>query len=1210
MKTIGANIVLEGEQQYREALKTISVQQKALSSEMALTSAQFKGQQNSLEALEKQYEVLGKQIAKQRERIDVYNDALESAKKRQNSAAETVDKYEKELEEARTKLDAMKNSSETTEDALADQEKEVERLENAYKAAGEELQQSEKDVASWQNSLNKAQTDLVGMENTLEKTGKYIDEAKESVDKNAKSIDEYGNEVEAADKKTSIFGETLKSSLASEAIIAAVGKLAGAIKDAAMASLEVGSEFEASMSQVAATMGMTAEEINNGSESYQMLADAAKHCGETTKYSASEAADALNYLALAGYSAEKSVEVLPRVLDLAAAGGLDLATASDMVTDAMAALGMESRDLDKYIDEMTKTAQKSNTSVAQLGEATLVAAGAVSTAGVDLETMNAELGVLANNGIKGAEGGTHLRNVILSLAAPTETAAEALEALGVEIKDNTTGNMRDLNAIIYDLNASLDTMGSVEKTQYIKQIFNKTDIAAVNALLKGTNGEFDLLKHELELSAGAARDMADTMNNNLKGKVTILQSALEGLGISVYEVFDDDVKRGVDSATEAVTKLNESVKDGEMGASLNKLSEQIGDLMEDATDAAMDTLPKVINGLSEIIDHLDIIIPVAEGVVTGFVAFKVATEATAALNAVLALLPPILEATTIEQAALNAVQAISPMGALAAAAGLLVTSLSLLVSTQEVYTPAVAKMTEEQKKFVDAANATTKAADDNRTSFENNTATMAANETQSQRLIARLKELEPVAKSDSEKMDEMQTVVDQLNTLMPELGLSINSVTGELNMSTEAVERYSEAFWEKLQFEANQERIVELYKQQTEIESELIKGEDAYNEALAKREEALEAYRQANDEYNEALEAGDDATWLRWAREEALETSQVVIEETSEITRAHADLQNSYESTTEELERLKGVVSDTSAEETATAALEEMSQKEVEWRGYAIQATGDVDAKLEELSEAYLQAKQAAADSLQSQMGLFQEFTVESHSLDEMTKNTQAQADTLTNYGDNLQKALDLEIDPQIIADIEEMGLSGAGYLDELVRAAEAAKEGLPGAAEEYQNFIDAWNDYQQALDKTSSKMGEFETIMAETGGQIVLDLEDNQAAMLEDQGTFSETYVQSWTDMGNDAAQAIADAEPLIMENTAMIADTAINTLNTELGITGNRSSKGYDAGNTFMKSVGQAILDMEDELVDDVASVGRKMVEEAKEWSRKVNEALGEDL
>lgn len=317
----------------------------------------------------------------------------------------------------------------------------------------------------------------------------------------------------------------------------------------------VGSNFDSSMKQVAATMGITADEIEKGSEPYKILEDAAKECGETTKYSASEAAQALNYLALAGYDAEKSAETLPKVLNLAAAGGLDLATASDMVTDAMAALGLETKDLDKYIDEMAKTSQKSNTSVAQLGEATLECAGTVSMAGMSLETMNAELGILANNGIKGAEGGTHLRNIILSLTSPTDTASKALQQLGINVLDSQ-GNVRDLNAIMGDFNTKLDGLSDGEKTEIISTIFNKTDISAVNALIKGSGEEFANLTKELSNCDGSAQDMADTMNSSFSGQLTLLKSQIEGIAIKFSEILLPILTKIVNKVSEFLTWLS------------------------------------------------------------------------------------------------------------------------------------------------------------------------------------------------------------------------------------------------------------------------------------------------------------------------------------------------------------------------------------------------------------------------------------------------------------------------------------------------------------------------------------------------------------------------------------------------------------------------------------------------------------------------------
>lgn len=316
--------------------------------------------------------------------------------------------------------------------------------------------------------------------------------------------------------------------------------------------VKVGSEFDSSMKQVAATMGITAEQIENGDKSYKILEEAAKKCGETTKYSASEAADALNYLALAGYDAEKSAEVLPKVLNLAAAGNLDLATASDMVTDAMAALGLETKDLDLYIDEMAKTSQKSNTSVSQLGEATLTVAGTAKMANMSLETMNTELGILANNGIKGAEGGTHLRNIILSLTSPTDEASKALSNLGINVLDSQ-GNVRDLNDIMKDFNSELDGLSDGEKTEIISTIFNKTDISAVNALIKGSGEEFSNLKNELFNCDGAAQNMADTMNSSFSGQLTLLKSQIEGIAIQLSQTLIPIIKSILDKISSLLT---------------------------------------------------------------------------------------------------------------------------------------------------------------------------------------------------------------------------------------------------------------------------------------------------------------------------------------------------------------------------------------------------------------------------------------------------------------------------------------------------------------------------------------------------------------------------------------------------------------------------------------------------------------------------------
>lgn len=338
-----------------------------------------------------------------------------------------------------------------------------------------------------------------------------------------------------------------------------VSVVSAAVTGMGIASVKTAADFESSMSQVQATMGITKDSMSdvNGESVNTMdaLSDLAKQMGSETAFSASECAEALNYLALAGYDTQEMVDTLPTVLNLAAAGNIDLASASDMVTDAMSALGMETSEADTMVDQMAKTASSTNTSVSQLGEGILtIGATAKSIKGGTAE-LNTALGILANNGIKGAEGGTHLRNVILSLQNPTDKAAACMEQLGVDVYDSE-GNMRSLNDILGDLNTSMDGMTSAEKTNIISSIFNKTDLSSVNALLANTGETWDSLQNSITNSAGAAQQMADTQLDNLSGQLTILKSALEGLAISIGEALMPMVKNIVSKIQAFVTWLN------------------------------------------------------------------------------------------------------------------------------------------------------------------------------------------------------------------------------------------------------------------------------------------------------------------------------------------------------------------------------------------------------------------------------------------------------------------------------------------------------------------------------------------------------------------------------------------------------------------------------------------------------------------------------
>lgn len=389
-------------------------------------------------------------------------------------------------------------------------------------------------------------------------------------------------------------------------IAAATTAAAAAVGAIAVAAVNVGKEFETAMSQVQATMLLdtgTAE----GAAAMATLEEAARECGRTTAFSATEAAEALNYLALAGYDAEQAATALPTVLKLAGAGAMDLAAASDMVTDSMSALQIEATEenLNSFADQLAQTASKANTSVAQLGEAILtVGATGANLAGGTTE-LNTALGILADNGLKGAEGGTHLRNVILSLQSPTDNASAALKSLGVDVYD-AEGNMRGLNNIFGDLSSAMEGMTQAQKDSIISTIFNKTDLTSANALLANCTDRWDELSAAIENSAGACEDMYSIQLDNLDGDIKILQSGLSDLGISIYQDLNGPLRSMTQLATGMVEELSAAYSEGGMqgmvGAIGGCLSEAVGVISEyvpQVVSMGVDLIGSFVQGIAD-----------------------------------------------------------------------------------------------------------------------------------------------------------------------------------------------------------------------------------------------------------------------------------------------------------------------------------------------------------------------------------------------------------------------------------------------------------------------------------------------------------------------------------------------------------------------------------------------------------------------------------
>ena len=373
------------------------------------------------------------------------------------------------------------------------------------------------------------------------------------------------------------------------AALSATVLAAGAVVSFGKSAVQAGAAFDTSMSQVAATMGLTQEEIEATGGSFEKLRDAAKKYGSETAFSATQCADALNFMALAGYDADTSISMLPNVLSLAAAGSMELAQASDMITDSSSALGLSLDQTRVMVDQMAKASSKSNTSVTQLGEAILNIGGVARFMRGGTTELNTVLGVLADNGIKGSTAGIHLRNVLTQLSKSEGKTASELRALGVEVFD-AEGKMRSFSQIFPELSAAMEGFTDQQKLDAFDKLFGVRDLATANALLNTSVERWEELSAAIDDSAGAAERMAATQLDNLNGDVTIFKSALEGLQIQLSDALTPTLREFVQFGTESLTRLTEAFNEGGLKGALTAL----GSVLSDAINMIVSYLPDMI----------------------------------------------------------------------------------------------------------------------------------------------------------------------------------------------------------------------------------------------------------------------------------------------------------------------------------------------------------------------------------------------------------------------------------------------------------------------------------------------------------------------------------------------------------------------------------------------------------------------------------------
>lgn len=420
----------------------------------------------------------------------------------------------------------------------------------------------------------------------------------------------------------------------------ALKKLGKAAEEAAKFTIATGSEFEAQMSKVRGVGEFTAEEM-------ALITEKAKEMGIETKYSATEAGVAMENMAQAGWSAQQIIDGIAGVMDLAASSGEDLASSSDIVVNALNAFGYQAEDSSKFADILAKTAADTNAKVSDLGASFKYVAPIAGTLGYTLEDVAVAVGLMADAGIKGTSAGTALRSVLSRLSSPTDQVAGAMDTLGISLTE-TDGTAKSLHDVISGMREAFSGLSESEQVAYASTIAAKTGMSGLLAVVNSSDEDFAVLTSALETADGSAKRMADTMQDNLKGKFEIFKSSVEGLGLVLYDYMVDPLKWLAENGTASVDALTKAITEGGLSEGMKLVAEEFGKAVSDVEGHAQALFENLSAELSDEENHQMLID--AAGSIATFLSEKFASSTDAIGRGAVEFFGNLSESLTSEQA--------------------------------------------------------------------------------------------------------------------------------------------------------------------------------------------------------------------------------------------------------------------------------------------------------------------------------------------------------------------------------------------------------------------------------------------------------------------------------------------------------------------------------------------------------------------------------
>lgn len=721
--TIAGSISLGGADAFSANLKQVNKSIRDLDKE--LTELQKEMKQSGAD-----YINLGQKAELLAQKMEQEKILLDTLKDKHKKSEQQRERNKKKVQELREALTALKNAETQNAEKIAEVTLALQKAENKVQTAINAVNRYSVEIRNTEANIQQLNAEIA-------ENARQLELADTALNRAGLSARTFGENTIALGQKMIWVGQNFQSYVSRP------------IQDGFAAAIESGMSFEKSLSRLQATAM-----LDKTSSEMQALKQASQELGEQTVFTATQAADAFNYMALAGYNAQKSIETLPKVLALSIAGDMDLAQASDMVTDGLAALGLGTESATEFVDKMAKTASTTNTSVSQLGEAILTVGAAAANAKGGLTEIDSVLGILASSGIKASEAGTALRNIFTILS---NSAGDIKDMFDVDVYDEV-GEMRGLNEIFTDLHNNIEGWSAEDTDAKLNKIFGRRAIVSAKTLIRDLPQMYDSVAMGIANSTGAAEKMMDTMKDNFEGSVKELQSKLERLGNQVYEILLPILNDLADKAKAVIDwfqDLNPEMQQTIVGIGL--FAAAIGPVI-----IALGSMVTVIGGIPY--------------------TFSAIVNGINALSTALGIASTTIAAAT------------AAIGVFVIAAAAVKGVLDTWSSRIEQNTLKMLENSEELKNYISAAEETknkigetSKALQDSTAAFTENSSQISSNIGILKGYIPKLEELGNKTNRTAKEEDELKGIVQEINTLFPDMNLQIDENTGKLNMNTQAI---------------------------------------------------------------------------------------------------------------------------------------------------------------------------------------------------------------------------------------------------------------------------------------------------------------------------------------------------------------------------------------------------------------------------------------